>query len=185
MSVVDTHPTCFRIPDGATLLLVDDDSFVRRALRRMIEVEGTSVVEAGDGEEALRVIARDEAQMLDAVVTDLAMPGISGPELISVLLECCPALPVVAMSALAQLPPDLPPVPLLHKPFGAEELTGAVAPLVVRSRAMKRRAQQMRADAAETRSLAAWQHAIARKHQARFGELMNTLRQIRHRMTRR
>ena len=155
MSVVDTHPTCFRIPDGATLLLVDDDSFVRRALRRMIDV------------------------------TDLAMPGISGPELISVLLECCPALPVVAMSALAQLPPDLPPVPLLHKPFGAEELTGAVAPLVVRSRAMKRRAQQMRADAAETRSLAAWQHAIARKHQARFGELMNTLRQIRHRMTRR
>ena len=32
------------------------------------------MVEAGDGEEALRVIARDEAQMLDAVVTDLAMP---------------------------------------------------------------------------------------------------------------
>ena len=42
MSVVDTQTTCFRIPDGATLLLVDDDPLVRRALRRMIEVEGTS-----------------------------------------------------------------------------------------------------------------------------------------------
>ena len=114
MGKVDTQTPCFRIPDGATLLVVDDDPFVRRALRRMLQVEGTSVVEAADGEQALHVIARDEAQLLDAVLTDLAMPVVSGPELIAVLLECRPALPVVAMSALAQLPPDLPPVPLLQ-----------------------------------------------------------------------
>lgn len=167
------------------MLLVDDDRLVRRALRRMIEVDGISVVEAADGEQALHVIAGDEAHLLDLVLTDLAMPVVSGPELIAVLLECRPALPVVAMSALTQLPLDLPPVPLLRKPFGAEELIGTVAPLVVRSRAMRRRAQQMRADAAETRSLAARQHAIARNHQVKHGDLMSALRQIRVRMRQR
>ena len=128
------------------------------------------------------MIAADEAQLLDAVLTDLAMPVVSGPELIAVLSECRPALPVVAMSAVVDVPPDLLPVPLLHKPFDAEELIEAIAPLVVTSRAMRRRAQQMRADAAETRSLAAWQRAIARRHQVKSGDLMKALMQIRGKM---
>ena len=106
-----------QIPDGAALLLVEEDPFVRRALRRLLELEGASVIEAADGDQALRVIERDEAQLLDAVLTALVIPVVSGLELIAVFLECRPALPVVAMTASVELPPDLPPVPLLQKPF--------------------------------------------------------------------
>lgn len=147
----------------------------------MLELERTSVVEAADGEEAIRLIEGDETQLLDAVLTDLAMPVVSGPELIAVLLECRPALPVVAMSALTRLPAELPPVPILHKPFGPEELIGTIAPLVLESQAMRRHARQMRADAAESRSLAAWQLTMAKGQQARSANLMQALLRIRER----
>src|SRR5829696_4108006 len=170
---------------GATLLVVDDDPSFRRALRRVLELERLSVVEAADGEQAIRVIEQDEAELLDAVVTDLRMPGISGLEFIEILRECRPGLPVVAMSGLLRLPPDLPPVPLLHKPFDPEELIGTVAPMVLRSpEAIRRQARQMRADAAESRSLAKWQHTIARDQMARSSDLIEALKRIRQRMTR-
>ena len=182
MSNVDTQTTCFRIPDGANLLIVDDDPSLRRSLRRMLEPERTSVIEAADGEHALRVIERDEAQLLDVVLTDLKMPVVSGFELIAVLMECRPALPVVAMSAVGHLPPDLLPVPLLQKPFEPVELVRTVAPLVLSSQAMRRQARQARADAAESRSLAERQRTIARDQMAKSGDLMVALMQLRHRM---
>ena len=185
MSNVDSHTTCSQIPDGATVLIVDDDPSLRRSLRRMLEPERTSVIEAADGEDAIRVIERDEAQLLDVVLTDLKMPVVSGSELIAVLLECRPALPVVAMSAAIDLPRDLFPVPFLRKPFEPDDLVRTIAPLVLSSQAMRRQARQMRADAAESRSLAERQHMIARDQMARSGDLMVALMQLRGRLTRR
>ncbi len=77
---------------GVTLLVVDDDPSFRRALRRLLEQERISVVEADDGEQAIRVIEQDEAQVLDAVLTDVSMQAVSGPELIAVLREYRPAI---------------------------------------------------------------------------------------------
>jgi CheY-like chemotaxis protein len=182
MSNADPQTTCFQIPGGANLLVVDDDPSFRRAMRRILQLERTSVVEAADGEQAIRAIEQDKAQLLDAVVTDLGMPVVSGLELITVLLECRPALPVVAMSGLAELPPGLPPVPLLHKPFEPEQLIQALAPLVLRSQAMRRRSRQMRADAAESHSLAERQRTIARGQMAKSGPLMLALTQLRRRL---
>ena len=177
------NPTKYlQIPDGATLLIADDDRSVRRSLRRMLELERISVVEAADGEEAIRVIERDEAHLLDLVLTDLMMPVVSGSELIAVLMECRPGLPVVAMSAVADLPPGLFPVPLLRKPFEPDDLVRTVAPLVLSSHAMRRRARQARADAAESRSLAERQQTIARDQSAKSGDLMIALMQLRRRM---
>ena len=179
MNKADPQTTCVRVPDGATLLVVDHNPFLRRALRRTLELEGISVVEAGDGEQALRVVEGDEAPLLDVVLTSLLLPGVSAPELIAVLLECRPELPVVAMSALGELPADLPPVPLLRKPFDHEELVRTVAPLVLGSQAMRRQARQARADAAESRSLAERQRTIARDQMAMCGDLMIALMQLR------
>ncbi len=128
------------------------------------------------------MIERDEARLLDVVLTDLKMPVVSGSELIAVLLECRPALPVVAMSALDDLPPDLLPVPLLRKPFEPEALVRLLAPLVLESQAMRRRARQTRADAAESRTLAERQRTIARGQIAKSGDLMIALMQLRCRM---
>jgi len=176
---METQTTCFQIPNGATLLIVDDDPSMRRSLRRMLGQERTSVIEAADGEQAIRVIERDEAQLLDVVLTDLKMPIVSGSELIAVLMECRPALPVVAMSAAGHLPPDLLPVPFLRKPFEPEELVRTVAPLVLESQSMRRRARQARADATESRSLAERQHTIARDQMARSGDLRIALVELR------
>jgi len=170
---------------GATLLVVDDDPSFRRALRRLLEQERISVVEADDGERAIRVIEQDEPQVLDAVLTDVSMPAVSGPELIAVLREYRPALPVVAMLGWDPIPPGLLPVALLQKPFELTELIETVGPLVLRPEAIRRRARQMRADAAESRSLAERQRAITREHQAKSGELMKAFIQLRERMQRR
>jgi CheY-like chemotaxis protein len=182
MRNADTQTTCFQVPDGATLLIVDDDPSLRRSLRRILGSERTSVIEAADGEHAIRVIEWDETQLLDVVLTDLKMPVISGSELIAVLLECRPALAVVAMSAVLDLPPDLLPVPFLRKPFEPEELVRTVAPLVLRSHAMRRMARQARADAAESRSLAERQRSIAKDQRAQSGGLKIALMEVRRRV---
>ena len=167
---------------GATLLIVDDDPSFRRALRRLLELEQISVIEADDGEQAIRLIENDEAHLLDAVLTDVSMQGVSGPELIAVLREYRPALLIVAMSAWDPVPPGLPPVPFLHKPFELEELIETLGPLVLMPEGIRRRARQMRADAAESRALAKRQQEIAREHQAKTGELMKAFLRLRERM---
>ena len=167
---------------GTTLLVVDDDPSFRRALRRLLELELISVIEANDGECAVHVIEQDEPHLVDAVLTDVEMPAVSGPELIAVLQQYRPALPVVAMTGWDPLPPGIPRVPILHKPFELEELIEAVGPLVLTSEAMRRQARQMRADAAESRALSERQQQIAMEHRAKTGELMKAFIQLRERM---
>jgi DNA-binding NtrC family response regulator len=179
---MDASPqTTLEIP-GVTLLVVDDDPSFRRALRRLLELERISVVEADDGERAIVLIEQDEPKVLDAVVTDVAMQAVSGPELIAVLREHRPSLPVVARTGWDPIPPGFPAVPLLLKPFEVKELIEALGPLVLTPDAIRRRARQMRADAAESRALAKRQQEIAREHHAKTGELMKAFLQIRERM---
>lgn len=171
-----------QLPDGAMVLVADDDPVLRRMVRRMLEQDQVAVVEAQDGEHAIRIVDHDEAHLLDTVVTDLDMPIVTGAELIAVLRECRPDLPVVAMSGSAELPPALSMVPLLHKPFGAEDLLSAVTPLLLRSREMRARARRTRADAAESRAMAERQTRIAKQQYAASSELMAALFRLRQRM---
>jgi CheY-like chemotaxis protein len=164
-----------RCLEGASLLLVEDDLSVRRAIRRALELDGALLVEAADGEEAIRILELDEPQLLDVVLTDLEMPVVSGHELIAVLEECRPDLPIVAMTGYTRPVAFGPAVPLFRKPVDTDELVLTLAPLVRLSQAMRGRARQMRADAAETRSLAQRQRGIARQqHEIAVG-LMATL----------
>ena len=162
------------------MLLVEDEELVRQALRRALELEGISVIEAENGEDAIRVIERDEAQLLDIVLTDLRMPVVSGSELIAVLLDCRPALPVLAMSAVVGLPPSLLTVPFLRKPFEPDELVRAAAPLVLSSRAMRRLSRQP--EAADSRSMAEEQ-SIGRDQMTQGGDLRIALVQLRERLS--
>ncbi len=61
-------------PHGATLviLIVDDDEEMRRVLRRAVQREGYKVIEASDGEEALRCLS---GERVDVVLSDVRMPG--------------------------------------------------------------------------------------------------------------
>jgi DNA-binding NtrC family response regulator len=161
--------------EGASLLLVDDDGAVGLALGRILSLEGAVVVVGAGGEDAIHVLERDNAELLDVVVTDLEMPLVSGHELIAVLQECRPGLPIVAMTAFN--PPVTFPtaVPLFQKPFSPDELVLTLAPLVRQSQEMRRLARQMRADAAESRSLARHQRAIAEQQLAKAVDLRAAL----------
>ena len=69
------------------------------------------MVEAGDGEQALRLVEGDEAQVLDMVLTSLLLLVVSAPELIAVLLECRPELPLWPCRHWANCLPTYPRCP--------------------------------------------------------------------------
>jgi two-component system cell cycle sensor histidine kinase/response regulator CckA len=78
------------------ILIVEDDPLVREMARRSLSEAGYEVIVAANGQMALDLASK--ASSLDAVLTDLAMPGIGGRELAGRLRESRPGLPVVFMS---------------------------------------------------------------------------------------
>ncbi len=74
-----SSPMPSRLP---SLLVIDDEVTIRRALRRHFERRGWAVDEAPDGTDALvKLLRRDASVLYDVVLCDLKMPGIAGPEL--------------------------------------------------------------------------------------------------------
>jgi two-component system, NtrC family, C4-dicarboxylate transport response regulator DctD len=175
MSDVDSLSTDGQCLDGTTLLIVEDEVRFSRVLQRYLRLSGVSPIEALDGEQAIRILEEDEEHLIDAVLTDLKMPVVSGWELIAVLQECRPDLPLVAMSAFVPSPDLLGDVPLLSKPFLPEQLLVTLSPLVQRSQEVRRQARQQRADAAEVRSLAMYHTSVAEQERARSGNLRAAL----------
>lgn len=82
------------------VLIVDDEANIRSSVRALLESEGYSVQEAGTAEAAL--VDVDEAPP-EAVLLDLALPGMNGLEALAQLRERAPSLPVVMMSGRASL----------------------------------------------------------------------------------
>jgi len=82
-------------PDSATILLVDDEAAVQKLLTYPLEQEGFRVLQAGDGEEALR---RFEAEHVDLVVLDLMLPRLDGLEVCR-RLRAQSTVPIIMLTA--------------------------------------------------------------------------------------
>jgi CheY-like chemotaxis protein len=146
-------------PYTETVLVADDDDVIRRLCRRGLEAEGANVLEAEDGEAALRLIAAYSGP-IDLVITDLMMPGLTGYEVAEVLSVFRPGLPVLAMSGAAiRLQPDRR-LPVLAKPFAMAALIEAARETRKRARAVRVLTEEKRFLARELRRL-----ALARKVQ--------------------
>lgn len=121
-------------PDRETVLVVDDEEMVRRLAARILLGEGFRVLEAGGGEEAVRVLQRSSSR-IDGVVTDVAMPGLGGRQLGATILRCWPRVRVLYMSGFpAKRMVDEgeldPTSPFIQKPFTAEQLARKVRQLL-------------------------------------------------------
>ena len=120
------------------VLIVEDEGAVRRFLRSTLERNGFDVTEAEDGATALQ-LASARPDGFDVVVTDINMPEMSGTELARRIAVQLPRVPVLFLSGYPQ--PSLgaagDPMPLenfLQKPFGEEEIVGALQRLIARAR---------------------------------------------------
>jgi PAS domain S-box-containing protein len=83
-----------------TILLVEDEEMVREIGRRALSMFGYKVLEASTGEEALR-LAKQHADPIQLLLTDIAMPGMSGLDLFHRMAPLHPELKVLFMSGYA------------------------------------------------------------------------------------
>ncbi|HZK92466.1 MAG TPA: response regulator [Stellaceae bacterium] len=111
------------------VLLVEDDPIVAASTAAMLEDLGHTIVEANSAQRALDVLRADGA--IDIVITDHAMPGMTGTELAAQVRREWPALPVALISGYTELAGDVPgDLPRLAKPYRQEQLAQFVATLV-------------------------------------------------------
>ncbi|MFQ5418136.1 MAG: PAS domain S-box protein, partial [Myxococcota bacterium] len=122
-----------------TIVVVEDEGAVRRFVQRALERKGFETLSAGSGQEALDAIASHPGG-IDAVVTDIDMPRMSGIALARKLAVTHPDLPILFMSGSQQELLDEPVAQealgsFLQKPFTEEDLMGAVAGLAAGTKA--------------------------------------------------
>jgi two-component system cell cycle sensor histidine kinase/response regulator CckA len=124
--VVDAPAPVVRLSAGAqTVLVVEDAEGLGELAKRLLERQGYTVLLAANADEALRVFERNAS--IDVILTDVVMPGASGPELTRQLVEQRPALKVIYMSgytekAIVHHGVLNPGIAFLHKPFTAATL---------------------------------------------------------------
>ncbi|MFL5403578.1 MAG: response regulator [Gemmatimonadales bacterium] len=138
---------------GSTILIADDDAVIRSLCCRTLQQDGATVLEAEDGEAALRLI--EDHDDIDLVITDLTMPRLGGHEVAEVLSVFRPGLPVLAMSGTAhKMEPDRR-LPVLAKPFSAAALIAVTREMRLRAREVRIWADEKRAQARELYQIAA------------------------------
>ncbi len=86
------------VPEPLTILVVDDEASHRGVLRGLLKGVGFRILEAGDGREALAMVANG---LPDLILMDIAMPDIGGLEVTRQILAQHPQLPIIAVSARA------------------------------------------------------------------------------------
>jgi CheY-like chemotaxis protein len=118
-------------PRSLLVLAVDDDALIQMNTVAMLEDLGHRVLEASNGAEALDIIRANPD--IDVVVTDYAMPKMTGRDLALAVARDKPGLPVILSTGYSELPPGQQvEAERLPKPFGTTDLERAI------KRAMKR-----------------------------------------------
>ena len=115
------HPT----GGSETVLVVEDSDALRGLTKKLLERQGFTVLVASNSAEAIQTVEANPA--IDLLLSDVVMPGASGPELAEILAKLHPGLKVVYMSGytedtIVHLGVLNPGIAFLHKPFTADAL---------------------------------------------------------------
>lgn len=113
------------------ILLVEDQTPVRRLAAETLQTHGYEVLVSRDGEEALSLLA-DSSSEVDLLLSDVVMPRMDGMELCKRFATLRPHVPILLMSGFVDrvfpnAHPEAQGIPFLRKPFTATQLLEAVA----------------------------------------------------------
>jgi CheY-like chemotaxis protein len=126
-AAADELPQRSAIP--ATILLVDDDLLIAASTQALLEDLGHRVVEAHSASEALELV--ESGLTPDLVITDHAMPGMTGSELAVTLRARHPSLPILLATGYQELKEGQPlDLPRLSKPYNQARLSTEIARLL-------------------------------------------------------
>jgi DNA-binding response OmpR family regulator len=111
-------------------LLVDGDRPVRSLVKSLLTRRGYEVIEAASGEEAWSIF-REQFSGIALLLTDIMMPGLSGPDLAELVHGIQPSMPVLFMSGYCgEFASKLKGCTCIQKPFHNEELLARVIELL-------------------------------------------------------
>ncbi len=114
---------------GTTILVVDDDALIAMSTADMLEDLGHRVLDASSGSQAIEIL--ESGVQIDAIVTDHAMPGMTGLELAIRARELRPGIPVLLTTGYADLPPGSAlELPRLSKPYQQRDLDEKLSKLL-------------------------------------------------------
>ncbi len=124
------------VESGETVLLVEDQMAVRTLVKAMLRRYGYQVIEAGDAEEALRIVARF-ARGIDMLLADIVLPGLNGKQLAARVREVRPDVRILFISGYSR--EDIAgrgvgelDGAFLQKPFQPEVLAAAVRDVLIK-----------------------------------------------------
>jgi two-component system cell cycle sensor histidine kinase/response regulator CckA len=117
-------------PGAETILLVEDETVVRRLVAEILESHGYTVLQAADGPSAVELLRRHSGEV-ELLVTDVVMPGMSGPDVAAAVTAMRPGTLVLYISgytdsAIGHHGVLEPGIAFLQKPFSADELARKV-----------------------------------------------------------
>lgn len=122
--------------ENAKILVVDDEVRMRKLVRDFLSVKGYSVLEAGDGEEALRIFM--EEKDIDLMLLDVMMPKMDGWEVVEAVRQYS-KLPIIMLTARGEERDELQGFQLgvdeyISKPFSPKILVARVEAILRRTR---------------------------------------------------
>jgi signal transduction histidine kinase len=114
---------------SATILVVDDDPLVAMSTVGMLEDIGHTVIEANSAKRALEIL--EAGQAVDLMVTDQAMPGMTGIELAKIVRSKRPLMPVLLATGYGDIPAGQGSnLPSLSKPYRQAQLQAEIERLL-------------------------------------------------------
>lgn len=141
-------PPMFACMEERRAIVAEDDAAIASLISAVLEDEGFSVSIAKHGAEALQLIMEGPPDLL---ITDLAMPVMTGVELIEELVRGGVGIPVVVISARQNLVSEvtgLPVVAVVRKPFDIDELVTVANAALATQRQGRNRHTPRRSDPA-------------------------------------
>jgi two-component system, cell cycle sensor histidine kinase and response regulator CckA len=120
--------TITRATDCRTVLLAEDEDAIRCLLSALLRTQGYQVLEASDGRTAVQVAALHDGP-IDLLLSDVMMPGLTGPEVFVRLMPDHPEIKALFISGVPDGFLDCDPV-FLRKPFAPAELLDKVSEIL-------------------------------------------------------